>query len=110
MQPPRLAALVEQLLAATSHQERRKPPNPCPPGVPVPGRTTDLVLCYLREHGGFRSESQIAWALQRSHSATSHALLFLVRNRLVVAVPDMTRNPRYRRYRAIRKEVEHDVR
>lgn len=76
--------------------------NPRPPGVIREGSTSDLVLKYLCEAGGFKTECQILWKVRRSHSAVSWSLLYLIRQGLVEARPDAVRSSRYKKYRAAR--------
>ena len=76
--------------------------NPRPPGVIREGSTSDLVLKFLRESGGFKTECQILWKVRRSHSAVSWSLLYLQRQGLVEGRCDPTRNSRYLKYRAAR--------
>ena len=76
--------------------------NPRPAGVIREGSTSDLVLKYLCESGGFKTECQILWKVRRSHSAVSWSLLYLQRQGLVEGRRDPTRNSRYLKYRAVR--------
>lgn len=87
-----------------------------PPSKPAPivgrprgeirkGGTTEAVLAYLKTYPGFRTEAQIRWALNRSHASVSWALLFLVKQKLIRAVPDAHRNSRYQRYAAVREQT-----
>ena len=75
--------------------------NPRPPGVIREGSTSDLVLKFLCESGGFKTECQILWKVRRSHSAVSWSLLYLIRQGLVESRPDVVRSSRYKKYRAV---------
>lgn len=65
------------------------------------GAATLAVLEYLREEGSFRREGEIMRATGRKHGAVSFALLALRDRGLVTAVPDVVRNSRYLRYKAV---------
>ena len=65
------------------------------------GAATLAVLEYLRADGSFRREGEIMLATGRKHGAVSFALLVLRGRGLVSAVPDVVRNSRYLRYKAV---------
>ena len=94
-------AQFQAIAYAVSHSSA--PPvrfNPRPPGVIREGSASDAVLQFLRSAPGFRNESQIIWQTKRSHSAVSWSLLYLQRQGLIEAMPEVHRNARYKRYRA----------
>lgn len=65
------------------------------------GAATLAVLEYLRSDGSFRREGEIMKAVGRGHGAVSFAILVLRGRGLVTAVPDVVRNSRYLRYKAV---------
>lgn len=98
--------MVWQLLLLQKQQKPRPPSyyNPRPAGMILPGSTTELVLCELRaRYPVWQSRSQIACSVGKNRGAVQWALLYLMRQKLVKAVPDTCRNPRYNRYQAIVK-------
>lgn len=93
-------AMLQQ--ASEAKQPNKPAPrkfNPRPAGVIQPGSATEAVLAFLRDSPGLKTEAQIVWAVKRSHSAVSWALIRLRGWKLVEAVPDHSRNGRYLRYR-----------
>jgi DNA-binding transcriptional ArsR family regulator len=80
--------------------------NPRPLGVIQPGRSSELVLKCLREHGGMMTEGQIRFRTGLNHAKTSWALLYLLRQGLIEFRQNPARNGRYRRYRAKLRETE----
>lgn len=79
--------------------------NPKPRGVVQHGSATDAVLRFLTERSGvFFTHAQIVAHTSRTVKAVDWALIFLRDQGLIEAVPDAQRNPRYRRYRAPRKD------
>ena len=101
---PVIFSLGHQLLSIPAPVPQRERFNPRPSGVIRDGSASDAVLQFLRVAGGFKTEAQIIWKVGRSHAAISWALLYLRRQGLVEARPDLTRSSRYKKYRAVRFE------
>jgi hypothetical protein len=101
-----IPTLFEQLSsAAVQSVPAAKRFNPRPPGVIRSGSASDVVLKFLQESSGFKTEAQIRWKTGLNHAKVSWALLFLRSNGFVDAVPDEIRCGRFLRYRATRKEI-----
>ncbi len=81
-------------------QASRQRFNPRPAGVIRPGRSSEMVLKVLRDHGGLMTEGQIRYRTGLNHSRASWALLFLQNQGHIEAMPETFRNSRYKRYRA----------
>jgi len=104
-----ITTMVWQLLLLQKQQRPRPPSyyNPRPAGMILPGSTTELVLCELRaRYPVWQSRSQIACSVGKNRGAVQWALLYLMQQKLIKAVPDVNRNPRYLRYQAIVKYAE----
>ena len=98
---PRIPSLVEQIaLAFVPPVSQKKRFNPRPAGVIRHGSSNHLVLTFLLESPGFKTEAQIRWHTGLPHSKVSWACLYLRRNGLVEALPDHARCARYCKYRA----------
>lgn len=81
--------------------------NPCPPGVIRKGSATDAVLSLLEGRpGAWLTHAQILVLTRRSTKSVCWACLYLKSRGLVESTPDDTRNPRYRRYRAVRMQAQ----
>ena len=74
--------------------------NPRPAGVIRPGRSSEIVLEVLRQHGGMMTEAQVRYRSGLNHAKASWALIYLLRQGLIEAMPETFRNSRYKRYRA----------
>lgn len=95
---------LEELERAARAVEAAEPKkqhfNPRPAGVIRPGRSSETVLEVLHQHGGAMTEGQIRYRTGLGHAKASWALLYLLRQKLIEAVPETHRNSRYRRYKA----------
>lgn len=98
-------SLTWQLFHGPVSEHKSERFNPRPPGVIREGSASDAVLKFLIEAGGFKTEAQILWKVRRSHSAVSWACLYLLRQGLIEARPDVLRNSRYKKYRATRPKA-----
>jgi len=79
--------------------------NPKPPGAIQEGSASDLVLRLLSDQPQrWWTCEQIISTTGRTHAAISFALLYLREQRLITSVPDLSRNQRYLRYRAMTEE------
>lgn len=74
--------------------------NPRPAGVIRPGRSSEMVLKVLREHGGLMTYGQIRYRTGLNHARCSWSLLYLQRLGHIETMPETYRNSRYKRYRA----------
>ena len=99
---PPVLSLAWQLALIPASERKPIRFNPRPAGVIREGSASDAVLKFLRESCGYRTEAQMLWKTQRSHSAVSWALLYLIRQGLVESRGDATRSTRYKKYRAVR--------
>lgn len=89
-------SLSEQLAAILAGERRSSSCRAAPSQNAASGR----VLEYLRSEHVFRRQCEIRAALNMGHPSVAWALLCLRRMNLVDVVPDVSRNPRYMRYRA----------
>ncbi len=80
--------------------------NPKPAGVIRDGSATGAVLDWLvaRKPGAWWTRGQIMAGTGRSEKAVNWALLYLRTQGRIECVPDGSRNPQYRRYRAVRQQ------
>lgn len=93
--------MVQQLQVAAKAIEPSAPRyNPHPPGQIQEGSGTDAVLQFLKQAPDkWHTRSQIIFGTGRSPKAIDWAIAFLIQQKLIRAVQDSTRNPRYRRFR-----------
>lgn len=79
--------------------------NPRPAGVIRQDSASDAVLSYLEARPGrwFTSAELIA-STGRTHAAVSWALVYLRSLDVIEAAADEARNPRYNRYRIVRRK------
>lgn len=91
---------LERVARAVETAEPKKQRfNPRPAGVIRPGRSSEMVLQALRDHGGAMSEGQLRFRTGLNHAKASWALIYLIRLGLVEAMPETHRSSRYQRYR-----------
>lgn len=95
--------MVQQL--SVSSTARPEPPpryNPHPPGQIQEGSGTHVVLQFLQAHQDkWHTRSQVIFATGRSGKSIDWALAFLLQQKLIRAIQDPTRNPRWRRFRYV---------
>ena len=109
MTTPAAWALARDLLALSEQRERDAPTkriqfNPVPPGSIRAGSATEAVLAWItaparRNH--WHTRGQILAGTNRSEKSVNWALLHLLQQGYIECVPDGTRNPHYRRYKAL---------
>lgn len=95
-----LMVMTEGLTAA----EPRPPAyNPHPPGVIRSGSATGAVLEWLqsRRPGLWWTRGQIMAGTGRTEKSVNWALLYLRTQGRIECVPNDSRNPNWRRYRAV---------
>lgn len=92
---------LERVARAVEASEPRKQHfNPRPAGVIREGRSSEMVLKALRDHGGAMTEGQLRFRTGLNHAKCSWALIFLQRIGKVEVLSDAHRNIRYLRYKA----------
>ncbi len=95
--------LVYQMSIASGHQvELRVTRRSKLAGVMRDGGSSQAVLEYLQSAGGYRAVCEIRQHVPRSHGAVSWALIFLRHIGAIECAPDVVRNARYLRYRAVK--------
>lgn len=80
--------------------------NPKPAGVIRDGSATGAVLDWLRTRKADQwwTRGQIMAGTGRTEKSVNWALLYLRTQGRIECVPDGSRNPQYRRYRAVRQQ------
>lgn len=102
-QQPPMNWICQQIIATRQVDNGTVRFNPKPPGVFFPGSTTDIVYQWMLKQVGTVTCSEVIEGTGCTRKAVDWALRFLTHGRLIVAHPDISRNPRYLRYRAARK-------
>lgn len=103
--------VAQQIQAASSLGHVDSPQlvafNPRPPGIPIKGSATSLVLEFLMKNPArWFTHQQIVEAVGCSRVSVDWALIRLRNWKIVEIVPDEARNSRYLRYRISKKKVE----
>lgn len=106
-----LAWVAKQIQAARQAGAFEPPPllafNPRPPGAPIEGSATTVVLAFLKKHPErWFTHHEILVAVGRTRVSVDWALIRLREWGEIESVPDAARNSRYLRYRLCKQKVE----
>ena len=86
--------------AVETAEPRNRHFNPRPAGVIREGKSSEMVLKALCDHGGVMTEGQLRFRIGLNHAKCSWALIYLQRIGKVEVLSDAHRNSRYLRYKA----------
>ena len=98
-----MTSWISQLIAATAapREEPRPKFNPKPKGVIQAGSATAAVLEFLERCAPrLFTRAEIIEATGHTAKAVNWGLYYLAQENLIDAIPDPSRNERYKRYRA----------